>query len=203
MEEGKNTKFCVNCGAKIDSQSEICPKCGTRQPFIPEKVSSWWYILPIFFGLIGGLIAWIVNKEHDLKKARNFLIVGIVISLTWMMLSVIFILVPLNKARERARDYSVIANMDQIRIIAEMISLDEEGFSTVNCAHPELLSLCQDIKSWVGEEPTIYSTQEEYCAYVKLPSGIYYCIDSKGVGEKTSVYPGGAGYCDGKTFSCP
>lgn len=24
------TKFCANCGAKIDAMAEICPKCGVR-----------------------------------------------------------------------------------------------------------------------------------------------------------------------------
>ena len=29
--EGRPTKFCSNCGAKIDKEAEICPKCGVRQ----------------------------------------------------------------------------------------------------------------------------------------------------------------------------
>ncbi len=32
----KTTKFCVNCGAEIDINAEICPKCGVRQPFIKK-----------------------------------------------------------------------------------------------------------------------------------------------------------------------
>lgn len=30
-DEEKNTKFCSNCGQKIDMKAEICPKCGVRQ----------------------------------------------------------------------------------------------------------------------------------------------------------------------------
>lgn len=26
----KETKFCANCGAEIDTKAEICPKCGVR-----------------------------------------------------------------------------------------------------------------------------------------------------------------------------
>ena len=26
------TKYCSNCGGKIDIKAEICPKCGVRQP---------------------------------------------------------------------------------------------------------------------------------------------------------------------------
>ena len=29
------TKYCQNCGATIDAQAEICPKCGVRQPGFP------------------------------------------------------------------------------------------------------------------------------------------------------------------------
>ena len=35
----RKTKFCVNCGAKIDAIAEICPKCGVRAaPPRPEYV---------------------------------------------------------------------------------------------------------------------------------------------------------------------
>jgi len=27
------TKFCKNCGGKIDAKAEICPKCGVRQEY--------------------------------------------------------------------------------------------------------------------------------------------------------------------------
>jgi TM2 domain-containing membrane protein YozV len=34
---GKDTKYCVECGTKINAKAEICPKCGVRQPMPPEK----------------------------------------------------------------------------------------------------------------------------------------------------------------------
>ncbi len=30
--EGHESKYCVNCGSKIDKNAEICPGCGVRQP---------------------------------------------------------------------------------------------------------------------------------------------------------------------------
>ena len=41
--------------------------------------SGLWYLLPIFFGIIGGVIAWFVIKEDDPIKAKNCLKLGIVL----------------------------------------------------------------------------------------------------------------------------
>jgi RNA polymerase subunit RPABC4/transcription elongation factor Spt4 len=49
MLEEKKTKFCFNCGTKLDIKAKICSICGVEQPVIPGKVSNWWYLVPIFF----------------------------------------------------------------------------------------------------------------------------------------------------------
>jgi 4-amino-4-deoxy-L-arabinose transferase-like glycosyltransferase len=43
----------------------------------PKIRSKWWYLLPIFLGVIGGVIAWVAIKSHDRKLAKNCLILGI------------------------------------------------------------------------------------------------------------------------------
>jgi hypothetical protein len=43
-------------------------------------VSGAWWLLPIFMGWLGGLIAWLVNKDVDQQRARQMLITGIAIS---------------------------------------------------------------------------------------------------------------------------
>lgn len=83
--EGK-TKYCSNCGAEIDAKAKICPKCGVEQAPIVEKVSNGWYVLPLLLGIIGGLIAWVVNKDLNPKKAREFMIFGIV----WTIVGIAF-----------------------------------------------------------------------------------------------------------------
>lgn len=45
-----------------------------------DWVSDWWYILPIFFGVIGGLVAFAINFDRDGEKAMHLLILGIVVS---------------------------------------------------------------------------------------------------------------------------
>ena len=42
--------------------------------------SDFWYILPIFGGIIGGIISWFAIKYDDPKKARNCLLLGIVLT---------------------------------------------------------------------------------------------------------------------------
>ncbi len=41
--------------------------------------SGLWYLLPIIFGIIGGVIAYFVIKQDDPIKAKNCLYLGIVL----------------------------------------------------------------------------------------------------------------------------
>ncbi len=46
----------------------------------PRRVNGAWWLLPILVGWLGGLIAWLVNRDVDRRVARNMLITGIVVS---------------------------------------------------------------------------------------------------------------------------
>ena len=47
----------------------------------PQKPrSNMWYLLPIFVGLIGGIIAYWVLRHDDPAKAKNCLYIGIVLA---------------------------------------------------------------------------------------------------------------------------
>jgi hypothetical protein len=54
----------------------------------PRRVSGAWWLLPIFMGWLGGLIAWLVNKDADPKRARAMLITGIAVSAVLIILLV-------------------------------------------------------------------------------------------------------------------
>jgi hypothetical protein len=45
-----------------------------------RRVSGAWWLLPIFMGWLGGLIAWLVNRDADPVRARAMLLTGIAIS---------------------------------------------------------------------------------------------------------------------------
>lgn len=45
-----------------------------------RPVSRWLYLLPLFFGLVGGFIGWIITKDENPRGARNVLLVGVAVS---------------------------------------------------------------------------------------------------------------------------
>jgi len=90
--------FCQRCGKQIADTATFCPNCGgpvsgvappryatASKPVQP--VSGAWYLVPFFFGIIGGIIAWAVNKDKDPKRARNLLIFGIVWTVLWVVVT--------------------------------------------------------------------------------------------------------------------
>ncbi len=58
----------------------------------PEKPrSNFWFLLPIFLGLIGGIIAYFVLRNDDPKKAKNCLYLGIVLAIIGILLNLLVI----------------------------------------------------------------------------------------------------------------
>ncbi|HEX5950953.1 MAG TPA: zinc ribbon domain-containing protein [Actinomycetota bacterium] len=53
----------------------------SRSTPVRSPVHWAWWLLPIFFSLVGGLVAWLVNRESDPRTARAMLILGVVMSL--------------------------------------------------------------------------------------------------------------------------
>jgi len=58
----------------------------------PEKSkSNAWFLLPIFFGIIGGLIAFFILRQDDPRKARNCLYLGIVFMVFGIILNIFIV----------------------------------------------------------------------------------------------------------------
>ena len=55
--------------------------------------SNAWFLLPIFLGIIGGVIAFFVLRKDDPKKAMNCLILGLI----FMAVGIIFNLLAGNE----------------------------------------------------------------------------------------------------------
>ncbi|MFB5611456.1 MAG: hypothetical protein ACE5RT_06575 [Nitrosopumilaceae archaeon] len=57
----------------------------------PERPrSNWWFLLPIFLGIIGGIIAFFVLRHDDPRKAKNCLYLGIALMIISILINVIF-----------------------------------------------------------------------------------------------------------------
>jgi uncharacterized membrane protein len=57
----------------------------------PERErSNWWYLLPIFLGIIGGIIAYFAIRNDDLAKAKNCLFLGLILGSIAIILEVFF-----------------------------------------------------------------------------------------------------------------
>jgi LytS/YehU family sensor histidine kinase len=48
--------------------------------------SSMWYLLPIFVGMIGGIIGYLIIRKDDPRKAKNCIYIGMVM----MIIGIIF-----------------------------------------------------------------------------------------------------------------
>jgi len=57
----------------------------------PEKQrSNWWYILPILFGIIGGIIAYFAIRNDDHQKAKKSLYLGMILGSIGIFLQILF-----------------------------------------------------------------------------------------------------------------
>ncbi len=55
----------------------------------PEKPrSNAWFLLPIFFGVIGGIIAFFILRHDDPRKAKNCLYLGLALMVIGIILNI-------------------------------------------------------------------------------------------------------------------
>ena len=55
----------------------------------PErKRSNWWYLLPIFFGVIGGIIAYFALRRDDREKAKKCMYLGLILLAVGILLEI-------------------------------------------------------------------------------------------------------------------
>jgi hypothetical protein len=89
----ENKIFCIMCGQQMLESTQFCTNCGQSPNAISQTTVSHnqqyssqstqsagriWYLLPLFFGLFGGIIAWAIIRKRNSKRARNILILGII-----------------------------------------------------------------------------------------------------------------------------
>ena len=76
---------CLACGRLLKGSPSFCTSCG--EPLgrrAPGKTSWAWWLLPILFGCVGGIVAWLAVKEKDKGKAKHLLIRGFLVIPVWV-----------------------------------------------------------------------------------------------------------------------
>jgi hypothetical protein len=99
----KTTGICPSCGYQNEAGSNYCETCGAelagkvserpiaehQQAGVKKRVSSLWWLVPLLFSWVGGIIAWLVVREVDKVKAKHLLIAGIAVTVFWFFLAIV------------------------------------------------------------------------------------------------------------------
>ena len=143
---------------------------------------------------------------------------GLEISLVLFVLILIILLVlfvrssspKIGPSDTEMKDLRIMLAMDKIKVKTPSIFFSERhSFALLSCDYDqEMIEFCNDIEKETGVKPTIYSSKEDYCAYIKLTRTFgekknYYCIDNGNMGFTFDPAQSGGGGCDGITFTCP
>jgi len=78
--------MCPECGAIFFKDMDECPNCGLKvelQTHAPSntKPTSLWYLVAIFFGILGGLIGYVAVKDEDKGMAEALLALGVIMTI--------------------------------------------------------------------------------------------------------------------------
>lgn len=101
-------KYCSHCGAQVDDDAVICPKCGCQVGALAEakpqttapvqtesKAPQVLGILSIVFGALGGwlgLICGIIGLAIDKeKKYKTLNVIGICLFVVWVIIYIIIL----------------------------------------------------------------------------------------------------------------
>ena len=64
----------------------------------PERQrSNWWYLLPIFLGIIGAIIAYFALRNDDRQKAKNCLYLGLILGAIGIFFQILFAEIPIDE----------------------------------------------------------------------------------------------------------
>ena len=64
----------------------------------PERQrSNWWYLLPIFLGIIGGIIGYFALRNDDRQKAKKCLYLALILGAIGIFFQILFAEIPIEE----------------------------------------------------------------------------------------------------------
>jgi len=125
------------------------------------------------------------------KKGFTLIELLVVIAIIGILSSIV--LVALRGARNKAKDARIIADLSQVRSVAELVyDGDYDGLAT----HADYITLRDDINSSeLGGTVVINQSGGSYCVSSVLNEGGGFCVDGTG-------YAGVVSNCDAINYNC-
>jgi len=79
--------YCENCGITLVSQTGMRSSLAASIP-VKKKTSAAWWLLPIFLGWVGGLLAWLTVRGKNKSKAMGLFLAGIGMTILWIVIGI-------------------------------------------------------------------------------------------------------------------
>ena len=89
----KDEKTSYPRGYETNHWGPLIPDRGEQkknEKIMPTAVSNIWYLLPIFFSILGGIIGYVAVKDTDIRKAKDIIYVGLIIFFFEVFLLVVY-----------------------------------------------------------------------------------------------------------------
>lgn len=207
MSESNN--FCVNCGANLGLGNKFCPKCGCiadsdvspqrtmRKRRVSKKSADYWYLLPIFLHIIGGIIAYFILRNPDRRKARNCLFIGTII---FIFYAIVFLSVGVsfNNFVEETESTMEI-NRENIRddnsgtTVGENVEVDKQETITVG-------ELIEKLSDKYGSESNKASNKKTELSPTQIKNKAIREINFDNLMRNNEKYVGSILYLEGKVI---
>ena len=135
------------------------------------------------------------------KKSKGFTLIELLVVIAIIGILASIVLVSLSGARTKAKDASVKANMDTMRLAVEMYATGNNTYMLLPSDEKTSYDNAKDTAVAQGATFIVadggYFSATKYCIQCTLPGTGSWCLDSGGSVGGTAVA------CDNTDFNCP